>query len=139
MATVDIGTGTTLTFASFTAELTAINWDGITRDIIETSHLSTAVAGAGKIGSKTFIPGDLVDPGEISIEGHFDPDLTPPMESAAGTATITFPLPAGGLTKADWEASAIMSSFSLGVPLEDKMTFSATIKVTGEITLTAST
>lgn len=138
---VDIGTGTTIVFGTsgFNAEVTDVDWGGLSREAIETTHLGTAVAGAGKVGSKTYIPGDLSDPGEISLTGHFNPNLKPPMEAAAETITVTFPLPAGGTTPATWVASGFMTAFAETTPLEDKMGFTATIKITGNITVTQST
>jgi len=132
---VDLGTGASISFgtSSFASQLTDISFSGMARESIETTHLGTAVAGTGKIGSKTFLPGVLVDPGEMSIEGHFNPDTVPPIEASAETITITF---AEGAT---WAGSGFMTSYEPGVPLEDKMTFSATIKWTGNITVTAST
>ena len=137
---VDLGTGTTIVFGTsgFTAEITDISWSGISREIIDTTHLGTSPASGSEIGSKTFLAGDLTDPGEISLEGHFDPDQIPPLEAAAETVTITFPLPVGGTTAATWAASCQLTSYDPSIPLEDKMTFSATLKVVGPITVTAS-
>jgi hypothetical protein len=127
---VDLGTGTTLTYSGFTYEITNISVSGITREVIETVHLSTAPAGAGEIGSKTYIAGDLSDPGEVSVEGHFNPDDTPPIEAVASNLTITFP------SGATWVASAQLTSFDVTVPTEEKMTFSSTFKLVGSITVT---
>ena len=101
---VDIGTGTSILFGTsgFAAELTSVSMDGISREIVETSHLGTPIAGAGKLGSKTFIAGDLSDPGTLSIEGHFDADIIPPLEAAAELITITFPLGAGESVATTW-------------------------------------
>ena len=139
-STVDIGTGTTITFgtSNFSSELTGLGWSGIARESVDTSHMGTSAAGATEIGQRTFIPGDLVDPGEISIELHFDPDQQPPIDQATETITISFPLVAGDATPADWACSGFMTDFELGVPLEDKMTATATLKITGNITLTAA-
>ena len=65
----DIGTGTAVTFATsgFTGHLLDVSWDGLERASIDTSHLGT-------VDYMTFIPGDLVDPGEISLELAFDRD-----------------------------------------------------------------
>jgi len=129
---VDIGTGTTLTFASFVAEIKSISIGGIAREVLDTTHLGTTPAGANEIGSKTFLPGDLSDPGEISIEGHFDPSQEPPIESAASSAVITFP------STTTWTGDAMMTNYEAGIPTEVVMTFSATIKFTGPITVAAA-
>ena len=66
----DLGNGTTIAFATspFTAVITSLQVSGITRESIETTHLGTAAAGAGKFGSKTFIPAKNTDPGEIRLD-----------------------------------------------------------------------
>ena len=126
MAT-DIGTGTTVTFGTsgFTADILNVNWDGITRESIETSHMGTT-------SDKTFMPADLVDNGTIVLEIAFVATLSPPIitNGAAETVTIAF---AGSATH--WSASAFQTEFSIGAPLEDKMTGSLTLKVTGGITI----
>lgn len=129
---VDNGTGASITFgtSSFTANITAINGESIERASIETSHLGTTTA-------RTFIPGDLFDPGSISLDIQFDPDTEPPWNGATETVTITFPLSSAGTTAADWEASGFMTSFDYGVPLEELMTGTMTVKLTGDITVTA--
>ncbi len=138
---VDIGTGTSILFGTsgFAAELTSVSMDGISREIVETSHLGTPIAGAGKLGSKTFIAGDLSDPGTLSIEGHFDADIIPPLEAAAELITITFPLGAGESVASTWVFQGQMINYNPTIPLEDKMTFTADVKAVGEITVTAAT
>jgi hypothetical protein len=138
MNAVDIGTGTTITFGTsgFAAELTSVKMSGISRAIIETSHLATPAATTGTIGSKTFLAGKLSDPGELAIEGHFDADLEPPVEGDPETITITFPLADGESTASSWSFSGQMTNYEFGAPLEDKMTFTATVKAVGPITVT---
>lgn len=122
----DIGTGTTITFgtSSFTAEIMSVNGNDITREDIDTTHMGTT-------NYRTFIPADLVDGGSIELEINFDPDSQPPIAGAAETITITFPLPAGQSTPADLEFSGYVNSWSWGVPNEEKMTATLTIKVDG--------
>ena len=129
---VDNGTGGSITFGTsgFTANISNINWDGIERVSIPTSHLGTTTA-------HTFIPGDLYDPGEISLDIQFDPDNFPPINSAAETITVNFPLSSGGSTAADWEATGFCTGASNVVPLEALMTGTITLKISGAITATA--
>lgn len=129
---VDNGQGATVTFGTsgFTANITEISWGSIERTSIQTTHLGTTTA-------HTFIPGDLMDSGEITLEIQFDPDNFPPIKQAAETITVTFPLSSGGTTAADWEATGFATSFEAGVPMEELMTGSLTIKVSGDITTTA--
>lgn len=129
---VDVGTGATITFGTsgFTAQITDISIDGIERESIDTTHLGTTASGG--VGSKTYIPADLSDAGEVSIEGHFNPDTDPPIEEPAEIITITFD------EGATWVGTGFMTAFNFDVPLEDKMTFSATIKFSGEVAITGA-
>ena len=121
----DIGTGSTLTFAGFTPEILSLSWSGISREAIDTSHMGT-------VGARTFLPGDLHDPGELTAEVHLKSTEAPPITAAATTLTLTFPAVGTAATDA-WTASAFMTGFELTDPLEDKMTGSATFKITGDI------
>jgi hypothetical protein len=58
-ANVNVATGTTITFvtSTFTANLMNVNWSGIKRPAIPTTHMGTAAPGAGKLGNASFIPG----------------------------------------------------------------------------------
>ena len=116
----DIGTGTTLTFRSFGMELMTVSWTGIERAAIDTSHMGTT-------GGRTFIPGDLYDPGEIVAEVHLNTTDEPEITGAAAALTITFP------DAETWSASAFMTGFEFTDPLEDKMTATATFKCSGSI------
>ncbi len=132
MADTDIGTGASIAFDSgFLAEITNIDWGGIERVAVNTSHLLTTPA-------HTHIPGDLYDSGELSVDIHFDPDLTPPFNDVTETVTLTFPLPAGKTTAAKWVAQGFFTGIEPGIPLEDKMVATVTLKLTGEIVVTAS-
>ena len=125
MAT-DIGTGTTVTFgtSAFTADVLSVNWDGISREAIQTSHMGTTL-------DHTFMPTDLVDNGEISLEIAFVGALNPPIMTNAAAETVTIVWAGSGT----WAASAFATSFSIGAPLEDKMTATLTLKVTGAVTI----
>ena len=139
-ASVNLGTGATIAFATsgFSMEFTDINIDGLSREAIDVSHLGTS-AGTSGVGSKPFIGGKLSDPGEISMEGHFDPDKTPPLQGATEAITITFPLVAGDSTSATWAGNGFLTGFSQTTPLEDKMGASLTVKMSGEWTITVAT
>lgn len=74
----DVGSGATIAFAStaFTAGVLSINCQDIARAVVETTTLATTNA-------KTFMPGDLYDPGGIEIEIQYDPDAQPPLSIRA--------------------------------------------------------
>ena len=130
---MDIGTGASIAFgtSNFTAEVMSINGNDISRPSIDSSHLGTT-------GARTFLPGDLVDNGSVELEINFDPDEQPPIAGAAETITVTFPTPPGGSTPADAEFSGFVTNWSWGVPLEDKMTATITLKISGAIAWTDS-
>ena len=123
------GNGVTIAFgtSSFTAEITNFTPPGTSRESIGTSHAATEDA-------KTFMPGDLVDNGELSLTIHFNPDLEPPVDGPAETITITFP--GGGAT---WVFSGFMTNYEpAGVATEgdEKIEADITVKVSGAITVT---
>lgn len=128
----DVTTGASITFSSgFFAEITNIGHSGINRGSVDVTHMGTTDA-------REFMPTDLYDAGELSVELQFDPDSSPPIDQAAETVTVTFPTPSGGVSGATWAADGFMTDFEYTGPLEDKMTATATIKFTGTITYTAS-
>jgi hypothetical protein len=52
--------------------------------------------------------------------------------------TVTFPIPSGGVAGSTFVASGFLTEFEWGVPMEEEMTFSMTVKLTGAITWTDS-
>lgn len=131
-ASTQVATGATITFSTgFFAEINNISWSGYSREAIETSHMGTTTA-------KTFIPALLADPGELVVDLNLDQDAKPPLNAAAETVTVT--IPAGETTsQPTWAASGFMTNFEWTGPHEDKLTATATIKFTGDITVTAGT
>lgn len=122
-----ITTGITITYQTgFLAEILDYNWSGIERVSIETTHMGTT-------GGRTYMPGTLYDPGEIQVELAFDPEESPvtPITAAAETVTVTYADTAPASTM---EASGFMTNFEIQGPLEDRMTATATLKLTGVIT-----
>jgi hypothetical protein len=115
------GQGTTLEFGDFESEITSLQPFSKSWDSIETSHLETAIA-------QTFIPTPLYDGGEVSLEGHYDPEENePPDVNDPQPCTIEFP---------DGEVRyflAFWTEFTPSVPVNDKMAFSGTLKITGPI------
>ena len=126
MAT-DIGTGTTVTFgtSAFSADILNVDWSGITRESVNTSHMGTT-------SDHTFMPTDLVDNGTIVMEIAHIATLSPPIITNGPAETVTVRW-AGHATA--WAASAFQTEYSIGAPLEDKMTGTLTLKVTGAITI----
>lgn len=119
-----IGTGTTITFgtSAFTAEIMAVTPPPSTREKIKTSYMSTTL-------DHTYIPASLVDHGELEFDISFEGGLNVPLHSAAETITITYP---DGDT---WVFSGFVTDFTGSVPLEDKMTGTIKVAVSGAITV----
>lgn len=132
MAATTIGTGTTVTFGTsgFTAQILEVGWGGIERESVESTHMGTTDA-------KSFIPGTLYDPGELELEIAFDGDDAPPIGGAVETITVEFAKKSSGSTNgAQWAASGFVTEFEATAPLEDKMTATMTVKLTGAISFT---
>lgn len=125
----DIGTGTSITFGTsgFTGEIIGVAQSGIERPAIPTSHLGTT-------SSHTFMPGDLVDEGEVTLEVAYNPNTQPPIRGAAETITITFPVPSGSSNGATAQFSGFCTGWDWNAPLEEKMVANVTIKISGTVT-----
>jgi predicted secreted protein len=111
------------------AELTTITGLEVTADEIDvTSHESAD-------GFREYV-GGLRDAGSVSIEGNFIGDasqealLTLLKSGDISDMTIVFPD-----STATWTFKGFVTAFSTDAPMEDKLSFSATIKVTGVPTL----
>ena len=120
----DVGTGTAITFDSgFLGEILSIEPPNPSREVIDTSHMASAN------NARTFKPGDLVDWGELTAEISFHPSESPPITGAEEQVVITFP------DTTTWTFQGFMSAYEPSVPLEDKMTATVTIKVSGPVTI----
>ena len=127
--------GTVLTLGSAIAELTNITGPGIKLDLIDvTSHSS-----ASKF--REFVPG-LADAGEFSLEGNFtdaaDANILLALlvaRTLTTGATIVFP----NTEASTWTFNCFVTAYATGEPHDGKLSFSATLKVTGVPTLAAAT
>jgi len=137
---VDVGTGTTITLATtgWTAELLDVGGPNPSRESIDTTHMGTTAPTGNEQGGRTFMPPRFQDPGELTLECHFDPDNPPPVNKAPEQCTVTFPTPAGKTTPATFVFTAFVTGWDPTTPLEDKMVANVTFKVSGVITPTAS-
>ncbi len=124
----DVGTSATLEFAdTWVFEMLDLSWSGIERNFIDSSHLGTTVA-------RTFILGDLYDPGSLTIQGHLDTASSgnPIINGAVNTVTLTFP------NSKTYVAQGGLQSYEIDVPMEDKMLCTAVIKFSGAITFSTA-
>ena len=121
-----LGTGISITFSSgVLAEITNVDESGIERAVIRTSHAQST--------EQDYLPGNLPDYGQLDCEIAFDPSLKPPIDQPAEVVTITYP---DGST---WARNGFMSGFRYTAPTgpdEDRMMATATIKFSGDLTVT---
>jgi hypothetical protein len=132
----DIGQGTTISFGgiltnssnSSTYRVNGINWGGISREVVDASHMLTS-------GGKEFLASENYDPGEISVEIHFDPSISPipTMTNVSTTQIVAVRFANGGTNTALWSAYGFLSQFEAGAPKDDMMTGTVTIKLSGNI------
>jgi hypothetical protein len=119
----DTGYGITISFASgFLAEIIGVTLPEMSRDEIDTSHTTTPN------GARTFIMQDLVNFGELSVELNLNPSTVPPIHGNFEQCVITFP------NGATWTFQGALKSYSAEAPIDDRMTATAVIKVSGPIT-----
>lgn len=116
------GQGATLTFSGFVANLLSIDGPNFSRPSIKATHMGSTV-------SETYIPADLVEPGEINAEVEFDVQSLPPITGPINTMVIVWG--SGATTKTwTWTNGAFMTSFKGGAKSGERMTGSATFKLT---------
>ena len=131
MAVVSMGTTLKKGLAgagTVVASLTSIGGLELSADVIDSTALDS-------VGSYRTFVSSFKDSGEISLEGYYDFTAHSPMlaDFNAGTVadySINF---ADG---SSWGFKAVVTGFQTGVSLEDLVSFSATLKVSGQPTLT---
>lgn len=112
-------------------ELTEINGMSLTADTIDVTNLSSPG------GFREFILG-MKDSGEVSISGWFNPQDTNG-QIAIYNAYLTSVISSFSIlfssSIASWTFNGVITNFETSVSMEDAVTFSATIKVSGQPTL----
>lgn len=112
------------------AEVTSITWPGYSRDAVEATHLNSDDT------FREYIPG-LMDAGEVSIELNYVASASDVIVAALTAATIgQFKITAP--TGVNCVFKAIVTSYQAQSPVDDRMTATATFKVTGKPTWAAS-
>lgn len=125
------GHGVAITFSSgFMAWITDVSASGMRREALETTNSATTSA-------RTFIPEKLVNYGEIRVSLQLKTSGDPPIEGAAETITITWPMETGGTTAPNWTGTGFMTAYEATAPINGIMTATATIKITGTLTFNA--
>ena len=123
----DVGTGATFALANapvgFFGEILSLEHTGAERPAIDITTLATT-------GGRDYMAGDLVDWGSVDMELLLDETALPPMLTAAGACSITFP---GG---SSWAWTGFATSWESSAPLEERMTGTISVKLTGDLTIT---
>ena len=120
-----VGTGITITFANgFLAEINNVNDGDISRPPIDVTHMGST--------SRDYVPGKLVDQGQLEVDINFDPTANPPVDADPELITVTYP---DGST---WARTGFMTNFRSQAQItpEDKMQATCTLKFTGALTVT---
>jgi hypothetical protein len=124
------GHGSTITLPGVTvAEVLDISWSGVSRQTIDTTNMATG-AKTSDSGGRTFIPAPPSDAGELTIEANLDSTGSTwisCIDAAAADVVLTFP------SSGTWTAVGFVTNASFSVPLDDKITASLTLKLTGDI------
>jgi len=128
MAEVATGASITLGTTGATFDATNIQSQGIAWTSLDSTHLGTTNA-------RTFVRGDLYDPGTITLNFFTDPQQLDTLLACASSETITITYPDTG---AATEASSgfIQQIDPSNSEVEGLITGSLTIKRTGVITFT---
>lgn len=126
MANEAVGTGTTLVAGTSSAFTTALYPQSLTfndtygRPKVEYTNLKTT-------GGRQYLPGDLYEPGSISVEAVCDPQNQPPL-GVVETWTVEFP------DGATFAASGWINGYTPQVGTEELIKVNFTIELTGNIT-----
>jgi hypothetical protein len=128
---VDEGAGATLLFSatSYTAEIVSMNPSGRSRVAIDTTHLAST--------ANTHIRGDLIEPGELEVVMHYQPDNPPNISTTVtqDTYQITFPLWGTQTTGAkETFVGFVQNIDGPNIAVGEKMEVTVTIKMSGVIT-----
>jgi hypothetical protein len=107
------------------AEVFSITPPSDTVDVVDATHM------ASPNRTREFIDG-LIDPGECSLDLNFvpggdDDDVIQAWKAAGGRKNCRITFPNGVM----WTFAALLTGYEPAVPVDDKMTATVTLKVTG--------
>lgn len=126
----DIGQGTYVSFgtALHTAtgyKITGVNHNGISRAVADATHMLSS--------AKEYVASTIYDPGEVSVEVLHDPTVRPfsDMTNVATNQVVSVYWANGGTNVALWSAFGYMTGYEAGAQMEDMMSGTVTIKLSG--------
>ena len=143
----NIGTRATITLTTTTYEATleikGLRWSGSERAVIDSSHMGTAdmASATTVIGNRTYIAGELIAPGQLTIDTWLNGNVSPPYYDATTTANMgaVLTIPSGTMAGATWSFTCFLVSFDAEIPEEDMMTSTLVFQPTGPITIATGT
>lgn len=115
-----VSANVTATYTGFTYLITSWGYDGVSREALNTTHLSTS-------GHQTFIPAELIDPGTITFEILYDPAVKAPIQGAVASLALALN---GNVTHT---MDAFLQDFSAGAPVNELETGTCVFKISGPI------
>lgn len=114
-------------------EVTSITPPSDKIDTVDVTHMKSPNA------TREFV-GGLIDPGEASFELNFVPGSTSDTKIQAIKAArqkvswrVTFPIIAPAVAGVTWTFSGLITGYETDIPLDDKMTGTVSIKVSGSV------
>ena len=109
------------------AEVIGLSGPGLSMDTVEATHTESANA------AKEYIAG-LIDAGELSIDANFLPanaTQTGVISDWQNRTTRNFQIVWPDTANTTWSFTGFITNFEPASPIEDRMTASITIKLTG--------
>lgn len=122
-----LGTGIQISFQTgFLAEILNVDDSGMERPVVDTTHSTST--------TRTNIPGKIPAWGSLDCEIAFDPSKKPPLTTDPEAVEITY---SNGYK---WTRQGYLSMFRYTTPTgptEDRMTATATLQFTDDLTIAA--
>lgn len=134
-----IGLGTTLEFlnSGLEVQITDIDWDGLQRASIDKTHLGSAVAGSGKVGSRRKMPGRLVDAGTLKCTGHYTMGALRLVEAPPERLRLTLALLDGEATPDRYDFTGFVTNVKpMKITSDEKVPVEFDLVIDGEVSLT---
>ncbi len=107
------GHSSTITFSGWTPQVISIEIGAAERETIETTDLDDT-------SWKTYVPAALANPGTVTVVVHHTGDSEADITGAAGTLTVTKPIPSGGASGATEASTAHLISWQAGTFATDQ-------------------
>lgn len=129
------GKDTHFSLGSAGSESTLVDLSAFLDDVTFPETVETGETTTFGNDSMTYVVG-LKD-STISIEGKFDPTPDQQLADALGNATaldFEFGPVGNGSGSPKYSGSAFLTSYEVGSPVDDTVTFSAELQVTGDVT-----